>query len=58
MPQGFAMKLGMMPCLMPTLFANNLKRIALSAIRGALVYASAVSNTPGPVSVSVDQEQS
>ena len=49
---GLAMKLGIMPCLMPTLFARSLKRMALSAMRNASVYASAVSNTPGPVSVS------
>jgi hypothetical protein len=51
-PQGFAMKLGMTPCFMPRLFAVNLNRMALSAIRIAFRYASAVSNTPGPVSVS------
>ena len=46
------MKLGTTPWRMPTLFARNLKSAALSAIRNALVYASAVSRTPGPVSVS------
>ena len=51
-PHGFAMKLGTTPWRMPTLFARNLKSAALSAIRNALVYARAVSRTPGPVSVS------
>ena len=53
LPQGFAMKLGTTPRFIPILLARNLKRIALSAIRNASVYASAVSYTPGPVSVSV-----
>lgn len=52
-PQGFAIKLGSTLCCMPILLARNLKRMALSAIRKAFVYASAVSNTPGPVSVSM-----
>ena len=52
-PHGLAIKLGMIPCVMPTLFAVYLNKIALSAILRAEVYASAVSRTPGPVSVSV-----
>ena len=52
LPQGFAMKVGMMPFLIPTLFATYLNRLALSAMRRAVVYARAVSYTPGPVSVS------
>lgn len=51
--QGLAMKLGMMPCFIPTLLAMYLNRIALSAIFSAEVYANAVSRTPGPVSVSI-----
>ena len=50
--QGFAIKLGIMPCVIPTLLAVYLNRIALSAILRAVVYARAVSRTPGPVSVS------
>ena len=46
------MKLGTIPCFIPILFAANLNKIALSAIRKAVVYARAVSYTPGPVSVS------
>lgn len=52
LPHGFAMKLGTISRLMPKLLARNLNRIALSAILTADVYASAVSKTPGPVSVS------
>jgi hypothetical protein len=51
---GFAMKLGVMPCFIPTLLATNLNKTALSAIRPESVYAKAVSKTPGPVSVSTD----
>lgn len=51
-PQGLAMKLGVTPCFIPRLLATYLNRIALSAILSADVYASAVSRTPGPVSVS------
>jgi len=47
------MNVGVIPCFMPTLFATNLNRMALSAIRPESVYARAVSKTPGPVSVSV-----
>lgn len=42
-PHGLAMKLGITPCFMPILFATYLYSIALSAIRRAEVYASAVS---------------
>ena len=52
LPHGFAIKLGKTPCFIPILFARYLKRIALSAISNAEVYARAVSRTPGPVSVS------
>lgn len=55
-PQGFAMKLGTTPLFMPMLFARYLNNTALSAIRRALVYARAVSYTPGPVSVSVSED--
>lgn len=55
-PHGLAIKLGMIPCVMPTLFAVYLNKIALSAILRAEVYASAVSRTPGPVSVSVPRK--
>ena len=57
-PQGLAIKLGTTPRCMPILFARNLKRMALSAILRALVYANAVSNTPGPVSVSMQKSAS
>lgn len=50
--QGLAMKLGITPCFMPIDFAVYLNKMALSAILSAEVYASAVSRTPGPVSVS------
>ena len=46
------MKLGIIPCFIPTLLAVYLNSIALSAILKAEVYARAVSKTPGPVSVS------
>ena len=46
------MNVGVIPYFIPTLFATNLNRIALSAIRPESVYARAVSKTPGPVSVS------
>ena len=46
------MKLGITPYFMPIDFAVYLNKIALSAILSAEVYASAVSRTPGPVSVS------
>ena len=49
---GFAMNVGVIPYFIPTLFATNLNKIALSAIRPESVYARAVSKTPGPVSVS------
>lgn len=42
-PQGLAIKLGVIPCFMPTLLAKNLNRIALSAILRAGQYAKAVS---------------
>lgn len=53
LPQGFAMKLGVIPCFMPMLLVRYLNKMALSAMRCAIVYARAVSYTPGPVSVSV-----
>ena len=53
LPQGLAMKLGVIPCFIPMLFVRYLNRMALSAMRCAVVYARAVSYTPGPVSVSV-----
>lgn len=37
--QGLAIKLGMTPLFIPTLLAINLKRVALSAILAAVVYA-------------------
>ena len=43
LPHGLAMKLGTTPRFMPILLAKNLKRMALSAIRKASVYAKAVS---------------
>jgi hypothetical protein len=46
------MNVGMIPYLTPILFASSLNKIALSAILDTSVYARAVSNTPGPVSVS------
>jgi hypothetical protein len=55
---GFAMNVGVIPYFIPTLFATNLNRIALSAIRPESVYARAVSKTPGPVSVSAISTQS
>ena len=54
---GLAIKLGIIPCFIPTLFAVYLNKIALSAILKADVYASAVSRTPGPVSVSEYTDQ-
>ncbi len=53
-PHGLAMKLGTIPYFIPRLFARNLNKSALSAILKADVYARAVSNTPGPVSVSIN----
>lgn len=53
LPQGLAIKLGVIPCFIPMLFVRYLNRMALSAMRCAVVYARAVSYTPGPVSVSV-----
>jgi len=53
-PQGLAIKLGITPCFIPTLLAVYLNNIALSAILRAVVYANAVSKTPGPVSVSTE----
>ena len=50
-PQGFAIKLGIIPCCIPMLLTENLNSCALSAMRSALVYARAASYTPGPVSV-------
>lgn len=46
------MNVGMTLCFMPMLLATSLNSSALSAMRSTSVYASAVSNTPGPVSVS------
>lgn len=43
LPQGFAMKLGSTLCFIPILFAKYLNKIALSPMRSAFVYASAVS---------------
>jgi hypothetical protein len=50
-----AIKLGTIPCFMPMLFVRYLNKIALSANLRADVYASADSNTPGPLSVSINR---
>ena len=50
------MNVGMIPYLVPTLFATSLNKTPLSAMRDASVYANAVSKTPGPVSVSGYQQ--
>lgn len=48
------MKVGEIPYFIPMLLATSLNKQALSAILEASVYPSAVSNTPGPVSVSAN----
>lgn len=53
-PQGLAMKVGEIPYFIPMLLATSLNKQALSAILEASVYPRAVSNTPGPVSVSAN----
>ena len=49
------MKLGVIPYFIPRLLTRYLNSRALSATRRAVVYARAVSKTPGPVSVSVQE---
>jgi len=55
-PHGLAIKVGMISYFIPTDLATSLNKQALSAIRRASVYAKALSNTPGPVSVSMRRE--